>query len=303
MVLCPHCYFRSVFRNALPVLWLVFKQAVWEQVLARFVQSQSVSLSGQACATSAQVSAIPVVHMDHSRVVFSLPHLASASVTAIPVTIFVQAVCHKWPRSFAVAACTRLALNYMDDVSLTEEVLLEPARVALRAEQGPTDHPSHQEGPQVGPGGTSRHQQEVQGGPAVTPSHQQGTQGGPRGNPPHQQGVHGGIPQVHASALPLNMSERQLGLPRPEPCSQGLCVQTRWGLLFIHTHLQRRHSRDIHGYNDAEDLLTIIVSTTRAKICGGYIVPALKTPHINRATDAAIHGGPVAAGARQSCQS
>ena len=167
--------------------------------------------------------------------------------------MLVQAVCHKWPRSFALAACTRLALNHMDDVSLTEEVLLEPARVALRLEEGPPDHPSHQEGTQVGLQGTPRHQQGVQGGPADARSHQQGTQGGPGETRRHQQGVHGEISPVHASALPLNMSERQLGLPRPEPCSQGLCVKIRWGLLSILTHLQRGHCLDIHDCNDATD--------------------------------------------------
>lgn len=122
------------------------------------------------------------------------------------IVVASQAVCHKWPRAFAVAACTQLALNYVDDVSLTEEVLLEPAKIALRVERGPADAPSHQQG--------------TQGGSGVTPN--------------HQQGVQGGTAQPHASALPLSMSGRQLSMPRPEPCPGGLCVQTRWGLGFTH---------------------------------------------------------------------
>ena len=154
--------------------------------------------------------------------------LAAGSVTAIPATMFVQAVCHKWPRSFALDACTCMALNYMDDVSLTEEVLLEPAKVALMVERGPVDTPSHQEGKDRGSG--------------ATPSHQQGTHGGQRGTPWHQQGVHGGSPQGQASALPLSMSKKQLSLPRPEPCSEGLCVQIRWSLHFTLIDLQSRLS-------------------------------------------------------------
>ena len=188
------------------------------------IRCLQASLFRQPRATSTQVSAVftfitaperalPVLRMDHSGMVSLLQHTASGSVTTFPATLFLQAVCHKWPQSFALAACTQLAMNYMDDVSLTEDVLLEPAKVALMVERGPVD----------------------------TPSHQEGTQGGPSwGTPRHQQGVHGRTPQVRASALPLSMSNRQLSLPRPEPCSQGLCVQTRWGLLFTHHYLQRR---------------------------------------------------------------
>lgn len=134
-----------------------------------------------ACSVLALAGTVPVLH----HAVFAL-----------------QAVCHRWPGSFAVAACTQLALNYTDDFSLTQEVLLEPAKVALRVERGPADAPSHQQG--------------TQGGSGVTPNHQQGLQGG--------------TAQPPASALPLSMSKRQLSLPRPEPCPGGLCVQTRWGL-------------------------------------------------------------------------
>ena len=175
------------------------------------------------------------MHMVHSEMVPWLQHIASGSVTAIPATMFLQAVCRKWPRSFAVAACTQLAVNYMDDVSLTEEVLLEPAKLALMVERGPVDTPSQQEGPWG------------------TPRHQQGVQGGPAGTPRHWQGVHGGIPQVHASALPLSMSERQLSFPRPEPCSQGLCVQTRWALLFTHTHTAEEVFLDNNDCNNERD--------------------------------------------------
>ena len=165
--------------------------------------------------TTAPEKALPVRHMDHSGMVPLLHHLGSAPVTSIAVAMFMQAVFHEWPCSFALAACTRLALNYMDDVSLTEEVLLEPANVALMVERGPVDSPSHQEGQDVGTD-------------AGSPSYQQGTHGGAWGNQ-QQQGVHGGISQLQASALPLSLSKRQLGLPRPEPCSKGLCVRTRWG--------------------------------------------------------------------------
>ncbi|KAL3137916.1 Protein argonaute-3 [Trebouxia sp. C0009 RCD-2024] len=56
-----------------------------------------------------------------------------------------QAVYQQWPSTYAVAACTQLALHYMDDVSLTEEVLLEPAKVAVVMEGGPAT-PSQQQG-------------------------------------------------------------------------------------------------------------------------------------------------------------
>lgn len=62
------------------------------------------------------------------------------------VTAPLQAVYHKWPGTYAVAACTQLALHYMDDVSLTEEVLLEPAKIAVMVERGPGGPPSQQQG-------------------------------------------------------------------------------------------------------------------------------------------------------------
>ena len=99
----------------------------------------------------------------------------------------------------------------MDDVSLTEEVLLEPAKVALM----------------------------VEGGPAAPPS--------------HQQGAKGGAPQVHASALPLTLSERQLSLPRPEPCLLGLCVQTRWGHPSTHMQLQSGHFQIRDDFDDDDN--------------------------------------------------
>ena len=186
---------------------------------------------------------------------------SSGSVKVIPVTMFVQAVCHKWPWSFALDACTRLALNYMDDVSLTEEVLLEPAKVALMLERGPVDTPSHQEGEDRGSRATS--------------SHQQGTHGGQQGTPQHQQGVHGGIPGVQASALPLSMSKRQLSLPRPEPCSEGLCLQIRWSLHFTLKNLQSRLS---YIYMIAMMQRIVTITTATATVVKIVLLPSARVP-------------------------
>lgn len=68
-------------------------------------------------------------------------HLAMVRSVSMPL----QAVYQQWPSTYAVAACTQLALHYMDDVSLTEEVLLEPAKVAVVMEGGPAT-PSQQQG-------------------------------------------------------------------------------------------------------------------------------------------------------------
>lgn len=173
------CCNATLLQYHAPHCWVVISPQTPACTVAIFVTTAS-NHHAPACSVLAQVWAVPLLH-----------HVVFAS----------QAVCHKWPQSFAVAACTQLALNYTDDVSLTEEILLEPAKIALRTERGP----------------------------AGAPSHQQGTQGGSGAAPNHQQGVHGGAPQPHASVLPLSMSEKQLSLPRPEPCPGGLCVQTRWG--------------------------------------------------------------------------
>ena len=113
----------------------------------------------------------------NSESIFFLPHVMLLAPA-------LQAVCHKWPRSYAVAVCAQCALHYMDDISLTEEILLEPTKTALLVEMGADNGSNHQQGKQR-------------------------------------------EPQLQASALPLSMSERQLSLPRAEPLTAGLSIQSR----------------------------------------------------------------------------
>ena len=42
-----------------------------------------------------------------------------------------QVACFKWPKAYSVDLCASLGVNHVDDMSLTEEVLLEPTSLAL----------------------------------------------------------------------------------------------------------------------------------------------------------------------------
>ena len=89
----------------------------------------------------------------------------------------------------------------MDDVSLTEEILLEPSRMALLLERAVPSSPNHQQAR------------------AVPSSSNHGIH--------HQEGTETREPVLQTSALPLSMSERGLSLPRPEPRTPGLSLQAR----------------------------------------------------------------------------
>lgn len=90
--------------------------------------------------------------------------------------------------------CTRLALHHTDDLTLTEEVLLEPSTLSLLLEKGPSGSSS---------------------GTAATAANAVGTGAG---------SVTSGI-QAHS--LPLRVSEKYLSLPRSLPAAPGLNVRLR----------------------------------------------------------------------------
>lgn len=105
-----------------------------------------------------------------------------------------QAVLHKWSESYAVTLCTRLALNHTDDLTLTEEVLLEPSTVSLLLEKGPSGSSSDTAATAADAVGTST------------------------------SGITTGI---QADSLPLGVSEKYLSLPRSLPAAPGLRVHLR----------------------------------------------------------------------------
>lgn len=49
--------------------------------------------------------------------------------------ITVQVILHRWHNAMACALYSSVAINYTDDATLTEEVLLEPSSLALHIEQ------------------------------------------------------------------------------------------------------------------------------------------------------------------------
>jgi len=102
-----------------------------------------------------------------------------------------QAVLHKWSESYAVTLCTRLALNHTDDLTLTEEELLEPSTVSLLLEKGPPGSSSGTAADAVKSGAGS-----------VTSG-------------------------IQAHSLPLRVSEKYLSLPRSLPAAPGLTVRLR----------------------------------------------------------------------------
>ncbi len=108
--------------------------------------------------------------------------------------MLMQAVLHKWSESYAVTLCTRLALNHTDDLTLTEEVLLEPSSVSLLLEKGPSGSSS---------------------GTAATAADAVRTRAG---------SVTSGI---KADSLPLRVSEKYLSLPRSLPAAPGFVVHLR----------------------------------------------------------------------------
>ena len=98
-----------------------------------------------------------------------------------------QAVGHKWPESYAAALFARMAVNHTDDVTLTEEVLLEPSAVSLLVERGPTNSSSADNAAAAGDGPLA----------------------------------------VGADSLPLSVSEKHLSLPRLPPAGSGVRVLIR----------------------------------------------------------------------------
>ncbi len=111
--------------------------------------------------------------------------------------MLMQAVLHKWSDSYAVTLCTRLALNYTDDSTLTEEVLLEPSTVSLLLEKGPS--------------GSSSDTADT----AATAADAVGAGAGC---------ITSGM---KADSLPLRVSEKYLSRPRSLPAAQGLTVRLR----------------------------------------------------------------------------
>ncbi|DBA79124.1 TPA: Protein argonaute-3, variant 2 [Trebouxia sp. C0004] len=107
-----------------------------------------------------------------------------------------QAVLHKWSQSYAVTLCTRLALHYTDDLTLTEEVLLEPSSVSLLLEKGPSSS-------STGTAATAADAVRTGAGSITS-----GTQ---------------------ADSLPLRVSEKYLSLPRSLPAAPGLSLHLRSG--------------------------------------------------------------------------
>ena len=104
--------------------------------------------------------------------------------------MLMQAVVHKWSESYAVTLCTGLALNHIDDLALTEEVLLEPNTVSLLLEKGPSDTAAT-------------------AGDAVRTGAGSVTSG------------------IQADSLPLRVSEKYLSLPRSVPAAPGFTVHLR----------------------------------------------------------------------------
>ncbi len=114
--------------------------------------------------------------------------------------MLMQAVLHKWSDSYAVTLCTRLALNYTDDSTLTEEVLLEPSTVSLLLEKGPS--------------GSSSDTADT-AATAATAADAVGAGAGC---------ITSGM---KADSLPLRVSEKYLSRPRSLPAAQGLTVRLR----------------------------------------------------------------------------
>lgn len=108
--------------------------------------------------------------------------------------MLMQAVVHKWSESYAVTLCTRLALNHIDDLTLTEEVLLEPSTVSLLLERGPSGSSS---------------------GTAATAADSVGTSASSMTS------------GIQADSLPLRVNEKCLSLPRSLPAAPGLIVRLR----------------------------------------------------------------------------
>lgn len=99
-----------------------------------------------------------------------------------------QAVGHKWPDSYSAALFARLAVNHTDDVTLTEEVLVEPNAVSLLIKRGPTNSSSADNAAAGGGDGS---------------------------------------PALGADSLPLSVSEKHLSLPRLPPAGPGVRVLVR----------------------------------------------------------------------------